>query len=322
MAIAPFKIFSNLILSSTVAEIMLWGGLCVAANGLVLFLIMKTDENFLEKELQYSRLRAENLKKTASIEGAMVVSGNIGTLPMLPFMGGAGPITWRQLQTFYRMKLSLIFQAVIYFAIIAFMICLDVDKNVARYRFSVVITMLSMVTFSAALSMPMGFHTDTMNMEIFKSLPFSRTRIAVGQLLGPVLVLALLQYAVIAVFMFASLEYLAYWFAAAMFAPLVSTVLLSVINSLSLVYPKRPDDGVVKQLENVGHILVFVCLMFFIGIAIVGLLAAVGGLAYFVTHNAFVTLASCWLVMLLASATGVWLTGWAFERFDVSKNRM
>ncbi len=171
MAIAPMKIFSNLILSDSIWEAFGWFSSCVAANGLMVWLIIKTDENFIEQELHYSQLRAESLKKNATLESSFASSESLQTLPMLPFMGGVGPIVWRQLQTFYRMKRTLIFQVVFYFAMITCFFFLESGENDAQFRFAIVISLLSAITFAAALAMPMGFHTDINSLEIFKRLP-------------------------------------------------------------------------------------------------------------------------------------------------------
>ncbi len=322
VAITPMRMFSNLILSKSIVEAFAWASLCLVANGTMVVLILKTDEDFLERELHNSRMRAEASKKASTLEGAFVRNKSSKSLPMLPFMGGVGPITWRQLQTFFRMKQHLITQSIVYFAIIATMFLLYPGEDVAQFRFSVVITMLVTLTVTASIAMPMGFHTDSKNLEIFKSLPFSRNRIAFGQILGPVLAVTTLQYATIAIFMFSALELLGYWLAAALFAPLVCAVLLSVINTLALFYPKQPDDGIVQQMENIGHVLVFVVLLMLVGFVILGSLGAVGGLTFYLSRNIVMTLAACWFVMLLSSIVGIWMTGWAFERFDVSKHRM
>ena len=122
MALTPFRMFSNLVLSQTWLEIGLWSSLCVAANAFVVFLITKTDKDFMEKEIYYSQLRLEAQRKTANIEAAFAstVSSPAGTLPMLPHWYGSGPIAWRQFQTFYRTKKLLLVGMVFYFAFIIF----------------------------------------------------------------------------------------------------------------------------------------------------------------------------------------------------------
>ena len=168
----------------------------------------------------------------------------------------------------------------------------------------------------------MGFQTYIANMDIFKSLPFGRWQIAAGQLAGPLILLVSLQYFCIVVFVWWSLDQYQLWLVTAAFAPLVSLTILGVVNAVSLLYPRQPDDGVVRELESVGYILVFVCLMLAGGVAIMAAMLGAGTLVWFLTHSVPAIVIACWLVMLIAGFAGVWLTGWAFGRFDVAKHRL
>lgn len=318
--IAPLGIYGNLILSDSIFEFTLWGMVCFSVIGLMLFLVFKTDADFLEQELHYGQMRAEALKKTQSVEASFVSAGQSGTLPMLPFMGGVGPVTWRQLQTFYRTRRLLIVGVVGYFLFVAFLISQETNDEPALSNFLGVIATLSMMTFLAGLGMPMGFHVDTQMMGVFKSLPFSPTRIALGQILGPVLALAIIQYSTILLFMFFALEFLEYWFWAAMFAPLLSTILLCILNSMALIYPTQRRPGMIYDLDNVGHILVFMFLLITLEGGLVGTLIGIGALAYFLTQSTIVVCSICWLVLLTVSIAGVWVTGQAFKQFDISKH--
>ena len=194
----------------------------------------------------------------------------------------------------------------------------DTEKDPTSLFLGVTV-MIGMLTFAAAITMPMGFLSDIEKMDIFKRLPNTSTQIAMGQLLAPVLALAVAQFATVLLFSFSALEYWLYWIATAAFAPLVSIVLLSMLNSLALFYPKRKSKGAVNEFENVGHLLVFLFFLFSTTVFIGMTLLVVGGVVYFITSNIPLILLSCWIVMVLFSIAGVFVTGWAFERFDVSK---
>ena len=320
--ITPFRIFSNLLLSRSIVETLFYFSLCLIGVVTVLWLIVKTDNNFIEKEIDHARVRVEAMKRNQSIEMMLVPSVSRHSLPMLPFMGGIGPITWRQLQTFFRVKKLVVITTMFYFLLYLFMIFTDQKLQSTQFRFSMGMASLIMITMTVGLTMPMGFQVDVKKMDIFKSLPFSKWQIAAGQLLGPALLLVGIQYVSIFLFMWLALDQWLLWLTSVAFAPLVSIVILSIINSVSLLYPGQPDKGVVRELENVGHILVFTFLLLISALLIFAMLAGAGAAAYYSTHSIPLVVFACWLVMLVSSAAGVWMTGWAFGRFDVSRHRV
>lgn len=320
--ITPFRVFSNLLLSRSIIGTLSCFLLCLTGVASMLWLIVKTDNNFIEKEIDHARIRVEAAKRTQSIEMMLVPSVSRHSLPMLPFMGGIGPITWRQLQTFFRVKKLVILTMMFYFLLYLFLIFTDQKIQSTQFRFSMGVASLSMITLTIGLTLPMGFQADVKKMDIFKSLPFSKWQIAAGQLLGPTLLLVAIQYVSIFLFMWLALDQWLLWLTAAAFAPLVSIVILSIINSLSLLYPSQSNEGVARELENVGHILVFTFLLMLSALAIFAMLIGAVAAAHYSTHSLPVVVFACWLVMLVSSAVGVWTTGWAFGRFDVSKHRM
>ena len=322
LGIKPFRVFSNLLLSQSLLEMLFCVSLCLGAIAGFLWLIVKTDNNFLEKEIENARVKVEVLKRTQNFESMLVSADNGRSLPMLPFLGGIGPIAWRQLQTFFRIKKLLIFTVAFYSLLYLFLVFSSKEFAATQFRFSMGVASLAMITLTVSLTMPMGFQTDVKKMDIFKSLPFSKWHIAAGQLLGPTSMLVLIQYVSLLLFMMLALDQWLLWLTAFAFAPLFSVVILCVVNSISLLYPGQSNEGVARELENIGHILVFIFLMIVAAIFISGLLSGVGALAYFATHSIPLVVIACWFVMLFCSFVGVWLTGWAFGRFDVSKHRL
>ena len=321
IAITPARIFSNILLSTSIGGTLLWGSASLAVNASVIYLILKTNDDFIETEISVSQQKAQMAKRQSNAATAFIVGDALGTIPMLPFMSGIGPIAWRQLQTFYRTRQFIIGGLIFYFLMVTFLVWTSQKPDSSNNQFAMVLTMVVSISLIGPTIIPMGFQYDINKMDILKSLPFSRWQIAAGQMLGPAIGLVSIQMATIFVFMFTALEYLGYFFVLAIFAPLATTIMLCIVNSLSLLYPTRKEQGVVNQFENIGHILVFVFLIGVVGTIILGLLGSVGGAAYFLTRSLVVTLFASWVVMLMAATTGVWLTGWAFERFDVSKQK-
>ncbi len=319
LAISPFRIFSNVLLYPEPAQVLLWGGLSLLTNVALLFLIVVSDANFQESEIRIARLKAEVLRKQQNVETAFATHSSSGTLPMLPHLWGAGPITWRQLQTFNRSKKILIGGFVLYLIGLSFAVYTDSDKQSSLNRCLLVSLTLGTVTLLASLGMPMGFKSDIKKMDIFKSLPMSSSQIAAGQLLGPILAITAFQYLTIAIFFMSSADYWQFWLAALAFGPLVTTLLVSISNVLSLMYPLRSDTGMLSEFERVGHLLVFVLLLGATVTVVTLSLTATAYLCLWLTNSTFVTALACWLVMLLACALAIAATAKTFERFDVSR---
>ncbi len=322
VAISPFRIFSNLIVAQSVPSALLWIVLCASFCALLVFMIFKTDSNFVEGSLYYSQKKMELLKQTASVETSFLKQGYVRSLPMLPFMNGIGPIAWRQLQTFYRSKTLIIVGVGMYFIFILPLLSSESPRNEPfTFRFSTVMSSLGMFTFLGATIIPMGFQTDIDRMDIFKSLPFSSLQITAGQLLGPTVALGGYQLATIVVFSFSALEYWPYWLAAAAYAPLYSILLLCILNSLALIYPsKRREVGATSDLDSIGQILIYV---FLVGVVSATLFIVLGGIGvgvWFATKSELATYTICWFVLIAFCIGGVWITSRFFDRFDVSKH--
>ena len=316
----PFKMFSNLVLAQTFSQTALWTIVCLSANAILVGIIVKMDSNFLESSVHFAKLKAEIASRQQSVEASFVPGGDMGSLPMLPFLKGAGPIAWRQLQTFYRSGKFLLVGMLAYYGFTIFLMNSNPElSGGSKFRFSIVLSMVVAMSGILPLLLPMGFQNDSDKMEIFKSLPFEKWEIAAGQLFGPMIAITAIQFLTIFIFMFSALDYLGYWFALAMFAPLISLVILCIVNSLALVYPSKRDKGVAREIENIGHILVFVFLLGVVVSSLIGILVAVGGLIYLVTNNVAAVTVGCWLTLLVAAVAGVLATGWAFGRFDVTK---
>ena len=313
----PFQMFANLILCDTMGGFFLWGLLCLLFNVLLFFAIVKLDANFLETSVRISQRQAEVLKNQGL---SMLLEGRGGgTLPMLPYLNGTGPIAWRQLQTFYRVWKVGIFYVGLIIAMGGVMLWSDRNTMSSEEQFGLVISMLATMSFVATISLPIGFQSDVNKMDWFKSLPASNMQIAAGQLLGPTIVLTLLQYLYILIFFIITYDVWQMWLVTMLVLPVINFVLLSISNTLALLYPARAEAGMVKNLESLGSIVIFLMVQSFVGCVLVCSAAGAGGVGWYLTGLWPVAVVLSLLVMLVYCIVGVKATAWAFERFDVSK---
>lgn len=322
--IAPFRIFTNLLTSPGFGEYGFWFSICTAANALVAWLILKTDKNFIESELHFAQARLAAMKQIQSTETAFIGNGKSGTLPMLPFWQGVGPLVWRQLQTFFRTRRFALVMSVLYFLFLIGLLVVSGDGRVDQNqsRFGLGISMLVMTNITLPILLPMGFQSDIKRIDLFKSLPFGSFQVTAGQLIAPMLAIVAIQYATIVIFLIVAWEYYVYWLAFFFYSPVLAIVVLCLVNSVVLLYPRMPDDGVVRELENVGHILVFVFLLAAVSTILITILGGVGYLVYLVTESQLAILVACWFVLAAAAVTGIWINSLVFKNFDVSRYQM
>ena len=93
-------------------DLVQWAVLALAVNGVLLLLIFALDAHYLEasavaSERQYARL--QRLRRGGPAMLGLSGTGKFRlTAPSLPYLGGIGPIVWRQATTFLRSWWSLV----------------------------------------------------------------------------------------------------------------------------------------------------------------------------------------------------------------------
>ena len=316
--LGPFKIFSNLVLAGSFSAFALWGAACVLINLAVGYLIIRLDANYLETSVLASQKRAE-LIKSQTVE-TVFASSSVGTLPMLPAWNGLGPIAWRQLQTFYRTWKVGIFYFVFVLLLLGVVIWADHKRVSSVDRFWIVTTFMGMIVYIGAVAVPIGFQADLHRMDILKSLPASSFRIAAGQILGPTIVLTMIQYLYVAIFAVAALDQWPKWLILVATMPLVNFLVLSISNTMALLLPARSEPSAAKQFENVGSALIFMLVVTFISMTLSAFIGGAGALIFMATKTVFIAVLTGWLVLLTACAAGAFFASKAFEMFDVSKS--
>jgi hypothetical protein len=315
--VGPFRIYSNVILSESLIGFAIWTAACLLVNVALLWLIVRCDANYLEASVLASQKRVE-LAKSQNLE-TVFVSSRVGTLPMLPYWGGAGPVAWRQLQTFYRTWKVMIFYLFFLMIVVGAIVWTSRNEVNSVERFGMVTSILALITYGGTVAMPIGFHSDVNRMDVFKSLPASWLQIAGGQLLAAVFVLTLLQYIYVFIFMFTALDVWPLWLAVFSVAPLINLIMLSIANSIALVFPPRSEPGAVKQFENIGSVMIFMFIVTVVSMTLFCAVVVAGLLGYFVTGLQVVTFLLCWLMLGVFGVVGILVTGKAFQRYDVTK---
>src|SRR5262245_5665480 len=169
-----------------------WAGTCLAINCGMVALVYLLDASYLEStavasERRYARVA--RMRSAGTLGAASVKAGKVRfSLPMLPWLGGAGPIAWRQLVAgtrSYRGFAIMLIAATI--GGIGPAIATSSNDNGAEF--------LPWVLAGTGLFMSMllgqffayDFRSDVDRIEVLKALPVSAWKIVAGQMITPVL---------------------------------------------------------------------------------------------------------------------------------------
>ncbi len=317
----PLRYFFDAFLSENLWPDLAWNGLLALLVDVALVgVVFGLDVQYMEASAAvsariYARLqRMRRVGPAASREG----KARFG-LPMLPWCGGAGPIFWRQLTTASRGAGRLGMSLVILGGVLAAVLGMgDGSEQVT------LLTLLTggafMTTFLTTLA-PFDFRGDVDQMALLKTLPSPAWRLALGQVLTPVLIFTLIHWIALAAvqWRFGRLDPLL--LAGAAFAPLYNFVLVSVENLLFLLFPTRVMVTTPGDFQAMGRN-VLSQLGKLLGVGGAALVAVLAGcFGYLVSGwNVYAGAATAWTATAVFAATLVPLMGVAFQLYDVGRD--
>jgi hypothetical protein len=242
---------------------------------------------------------------------------------LLPWLGGVGPLAWRQLTTALRGADRLILLLLILGSALlapALTSLRDEGENFLLILGPVAVWLTLFLT----TLLPFDFRGDIDRLAFLKTLPLSPWRLTLGQLFAPVLMMTLLQWIGLAVVVWVAPPrdwLLAGCLTSAAFVVPINLLLFALDNLLFLLFPTRLMAASPGDFQALGR---NVLLMVAKGIAVivVSTAAAVAGLlAYALTGgNAAMVVLAAWLVVLVFAAALVPLVAWAFTMFDVGRD--
>jgi hypothetical protein len=304
---------------------------CLAVNAGLLLLVFLLDASYLEaaaaaSERTYARL--QRLRSGGAVAAGAWVSGKPRfSLPGLPWWGGAGPVAWRQLTTAARsLKPLLIFLAV--FSVIAVGPRLVVpvqpaDRPVLGWFLAS--TLLAMTFAVLTPLMTFDFRGDIDRMDVLKSLPIPPSRLALGQLLAPVLILTAVQVLVVGLvqLLWGGVELLL--LLVVLYGAPFNFLSFGLENLLFLWFPTRMLPATPGDFQMMGR----QTLMMFIKMLALVLVVLPAGLAWLAVAlagellgvNGMVPgLAVAWVVLAGLSTGVLPLMARAFRAFDVARD--
>lgn len=318
---APAIPFARLFTAPDVGEAALWFLACAAETAVLLSIILRLDVAFEEAAIASSRRMQERLARMRSGEGAFVPSADRARrrrVPMLPRLGGVGPVARRQLLELVRNPSSVLWTAG------SLVACSGVILAVGRHEDGGPSSGAAIGAASAAVALTtfanqgftFDFRRDLDRLAEFKRLPLRPVALAAGQIVTPTIVFTLLQ--TLALALVAAFTPLPSWVPAlaAVVLPPWNWVSAALDNAIFLVLPYRiaPEDS--ARVPFVGRM--FLTMMIkgaaVLAVAVAVAIPCVVGASLGET-GAFVGCAIGWVVLVAAAAASTWLPAWAFDRW-------
>ncbi len=297
-------------------------GLCV--NVLVLTALFWMDVNYLESAAAssadlYARLmRAQGKAVNVEVQGDKERTRRWG-LPMFPYLGGVGPVVWRQMMTAWRSPGRFLLMLAILGGMLAAPL---MARPAGEDRWGTAVLLVGVVAWvSVFLSVlvPFDFRGDIDRMGTLKTLPVVPWRLALGQTLAPAFVLTLVQWGAMGSLMAASPGQRLLLAQGMAFAPAFSFYMVALDNLLFLFFPVRVQASAPGDFQAVGRN-VLLSLGKFMGLTVplvaLGLGVAVGALS----GSGWLGVAVADLLTLAAGGAVVALSGLAFGWFDVGRD--
>jgi Putative ABC exporter len=342
----PLSSFFEVFLAEHVwPTLLVWSLPALLVNAVLIGVVFWLDANYLEtaataSERIYTRLqkiRAGNIFASDDNKGRKVRFG----LPLPPHWGGVGPILWRQMTTALRGLGRLAFLFVMFAISMMAMLGTLSEQKSAESILSMLLGM-GFMTFFLTLMLttlvPFDFRGDVDRMDVLKSLPIQAWCLSLGQLLTPTLLVAALQWLVMALVMAVLLvrpiftgghpiandvlgRMVLGMAVVSAFIPPFNFLLFGLDNLFFLLFPTRIIGTQAADFQAMGrNVLIVLAKMFVIGL-VVGVAVAVGAVLYFVPNsNMMVSVAGAWFVLTCSASFTLPLVAGAFKRFDVGRD--
>lgn len=316
--LAPFDPFGRAITAAGSLDLLQSASEAVLIDLGLLAIVVLLDANYLEAATAASRRRYAQIQR---IRGGSILSagvkGNVSwKLPRLPWLGGAGPIIWRQATSAARSARGLLMVLLLLSLVVGSLFgAAFQDPRAAR----ILVGAIAWMTVLLAGMLKFDFRGDIDHMEALKGLPIRPAPLAVGQILVPTLILTCIHMLLLGSVMVATPVRRDLLAVAAALALPFNALLMSTENAIFLLFPTRPAAVTPGDFQMLGR-QVAQLLMKAISVMVGLVLAfAIAAIPFMLLGGPLVVLTIVAGAVLLAETTAlVPLMAWAFRRFDPS----
>jgi hypothetical protein len=314
----PLRSFFDAFLARDWGELAQGGLIALGVDLGMVALVLLLDVKYLETAAAASKRiyeRQQQLRRGELLIASLYSGKTRWSLPALPWWGGLGPILWRQLLTVQRGLVKLILVFVIFAVVLLVPLLVRLgDPRPGDLPVLQIPTLLIGLTMFLTPLVPFDFRGDIDRLALLKTLPVSPWRLAVGQLLTPVLVISVMHGAVLAAAVpFMEDHSLLLPIAAAVLP--VNFFLFAVENLLFLLYPTR----VTADLQGMGRNVVLFFIKGLLLLLVLVLAIVTGALVWLLTTSHLTALPAGLAVVVLCDALLVPLVALAFRQFDIGR---
>jgi len=324
--LAPFAVFAKII----TAERLIPDALGWAALGTILIVgvyavAIWLDANYLETAVRVSQ-QVQQRKRRMMSEGAFAAHSKhaiqSSRLRQPPWLGGMGPVIWRQLvQSSRGGRGGIVLVAIIMLAVGApIVIGASQNKELPKILPHFVIGIAAYATFLYSSQAPFGFRGDYGRMDLLKSLPIRPVAMAGGQMLVATMILTLLDWLVFAAAAACAPIAAAELLVAGLFALHFNWIMFGTESFLFLLYPSPLVAGGSEGFLKMGRVMLFMIAKAFVLGACAVEAAVPAAIVYFLTKSMPAACLVAWLALLLPAVGILLLMAWAYRRFDASED--
>ncbi len=322
--LAPFAVFAKIITAERlIPDALGWAALGATMVVGIYALAVWLDANYLETAVRVSQQMQERKRRMISGGAFAAHSKSIvrsSRLPQPPWLGGVGPVVWRQAIQSLRGGRGAVIVAVI--AVVAIgtplLIGPGQNKELLKMLPHFIIGIAAYATFLYSSQAPFGFRGDYGRMDLLKSLPIRPLAMACGQMLAAVTIVTLLDwlvFAATAVFLrVAAAELLA----ACLFALPFNWLMFGTESFFFLLYPSPLVASGSEGFLKMGRVMLLMIVKTFVIGACAAEAAVPAAIVYFLTGSMPAACLAAWLALLLPAAGILWLIAWAYRRYDAS----
>lgn len=321
----PARPFMELLAAESAYAFFVWLAVALGELGLMLWILLGLDVAMHETALQRSeqiQARLQRMKSGGAFAGGS--GGRRWRVPRLPYLGGAGPVAWRQLTELVRSPkgvLSSFFFVFFVSGSVVAMPHLIAGGDGPPPRALGVIAICAVIGMSLLMTQHFAFdfRKDLDRMAALKAWPVTPFALTTGQLVSATVLPYLIMMSGV-LLVTVALDDIPNVVAAGAALVLLpgSWAAAAVDNLIFLLLPYRMVTDDPGNLPFMGRLML---VMFLKGVLLGGLAFAAALLGIF-TYHLTASLVAVSLVVLLALCAAclplTWACAWAFSRFDVS----
>jgi hypothetical protein len=316
--LAPFDPFGRTITAFNAAELAQSAGEAALIDLGLLVIVVLLDANYLEAATAASQRRYAQIQRIRS--GSLLSAGVKGNftrrLPRLPWLGGAGPIIWRQATSAARSARGLLLVLLILAIGIGPLFGYAL-QNVQLARG--LIGAIAWMTVMLSGLLKFDFRGDLDHMEELKAMPLRPAAMAVGQIIVPTLILTAAHLLLLGSVMLATTAHRGLLLVAAALALPFNALLMSTENAIFLLFPSRPAAASPGDFQMLGRQLIQLVMKAISVMAGLVIAVSIAAPVFVLLGGPLIVLTQIAGGILLAETCAlVPLMAWAFQRFDPS----